>query len=135
MNSKILMGEFPIIDKEMRQFIIEYANKTLWKESTIVKEIENKAELIGPGYEELRRNYDTMKKSNKEDFGTLIGDWEQSSIFEHLMYLTYREGEAKGLTPGQNHELSNVMDKRHKNKVEKLINTLRVINDVMNGEV
>ncbi|KAG5889619.1 hypothetical protein JTB14_002009 [Gonioctena quinquepunctata] len=51
------------------------------------------------------------------------------------MYLTHKEGEAKGLTLGQNHELSNVMDKRHKSKVEKLKNTLRVINDVINGKV
>ncbi|KAG5863142.1 hypothetical protein JTB14_022047 [Gonioctena quinquepunctata] len=82
----------------MRQYIFEYANKQLWKESTKVQEVDNTAKS-GPEFEELRRNFDPMKQSDKDDFGLLIGDKEKDEIFEHLLYLTSTERAAEGIKP------------------------------------
>ncbi|KAG5895205.1 hypothetical protein JTB14_035377 [Gonioctena quinquepunctata] len=64
-----------------------------------------------------------MKQSDKKDFEQLIGDRKQSEMFKHLLYLEYAEGESKGIKPFENEELRNAINKRFKNKGEKLKQT------------
>ncbi|KAG5898000.1 hypothetical protein JTB14_007945 [Gonioctena quinquepunctata] len=134
MDSTILKRDFAMFGK-MHQYITEYANKTLLEESSRAKEIEDKAKLIGPGYQELRMDFATMRRSDKDDFAQLIREFEESSIFEHLMYLAFREAEAKGPDSIENSELLNVIKKRHRDKVQRLKYTLRAIRDVIKGNV
>ncbi|KAG5888048.1 hypothetical protein JTB14_032857 [Gonioctena quinquepunctata] len=119
----------------MHQFIVEYANKTLLQESAKAKEIENKDKLKNPEYEDLRKDFDIMKKSDKDDFAELIGEMEGSDTFKHLLYLTHKEAVKKGPNSTENDELANVIQKRHRDKVRTLKKSLRKIRNIINGEV
>ncbi|KAG5862973.1 hypothetical protein JTB14_037878 [Gonioctena quinquepunctata] len=78
MDLTILKRDFAMFGK-MHQFIAEYANKTLLQKSAKVKEIENKDKLKKPGYEILRKNFEIMKKSDKDDFDELIEKAQRQS--------------------------------------------------------
>ncbi|KAG5884469.1 hypothetical protein JTB14_019007 [Gonioctena quinquepunctata] len=134
MDSTILKRDFEMFGK-MHQYITEYANKTLLKESSRMKEIEDKTKLISTQYQELRRDFVTMKRSDKDDFAQLIGEFEGSSISEHLMYLTFKKAEAKGPDSIENSELLNVIRKRHRDKMQRLKYTLKAIRDVIKENV